>query len=226
MKRNGLMIAFLLSLLAALYGWQSRQQGAVETSALVIPVYSVVIDPGHGGFDPGKVAGDIYEKDVNLTIALYLKTFLEQQDVQVVLTRQTDQALGNTKNEDMQRRLKAITDSKSDICVIIHQNSFSDTSVHGMQLFYAKQEESGLEAAGRMLESACKRLELTKLRPIKADDTVYLTKHATMPTVLVECGFLSNQEDLSNLTKEGYQKRLAWSLSVGIMQWLHALSGN
>lgn len=218
-KRIGLVV-FLCGLLCSLWIWGRDHEPDVEANAGAWHKLRVVIDPGHGGFDPGKVgAGETYEKDLNLQIALHLKAFLECQDVEVVLTRQTDEALGNTKKEDMYERLKRIQDSKSDICVIIHQNSYSQKSVHGLQLFYPKNQEEGLLAAKQIQESVEKRLQPDKLRPIKSDATYYLLKGTTIPTILIECGFLSNENDLGQLTDETYQKRLAWSVCRGILQW-------
>lgn len=200
-----------------------RQKELQEANAGVISGLHVLIDPGHGGFDPGKVGdGKVYEKDVNLQIALYLKQFLESQDVSTEMTRDTDTALGTTKKEDMKNRLEKMNGENYDICVMIHQNSFRDPSVYGMQFFYTKGCQEGLEAAKQILSCAANKLEMQKIRPIKGEDSYYLLKHATVPTVLVECGFLTNPEELSKLCDEYYQKRLAWSLCMGILQWQSA----
>ena len=187
----------------------------------------VVLDPGHGGEDPGKVGkGDIYEKDINLAIAGYVKQYLELNDYRVIMTRDQDESLGNgskgfDKNADMRARLGTIEDAGAVIAVSIHQNSFTDSSVQGAQVFYHGESNDGQQLAACIQESLWERLDSEKKREIKADSSYYLLKKSSIPMVIVECGFLSNGRELELLQQEIYQKKLAWAIYMGIEKYLN-----
>ncbi|MBQ8822561.1 MAG: N-acetylmuramoyl-L-alanine amidase [Lachnospiraceae bacterium] len=217
----GLMTLFMLHMA----GEAARY--AAGNGLLINEAKVIVLDAGHGGEDPGKVGnGDIYEKDINLAIAGYLKTYLEQNDYQVVMTRTEDESLGTTakgfdKNGDMRARLGAIEASEALIAVSIHQNSFTDPSVQGAQVFYHESSTSGKALAGAIQESLWKRLASEKKREIKADSSYYLLKNSSIPMVIVECGFLSNAGELALLQQEDYQRQVAWAIYMGIEKFLN-----
>ena len=128
----------------------SSQEKAANSS---ITKYKVVIDAGHGGFDPGKVGiNNDLEKDVNLSIALKLKGLLEQNDFEVVMTRESDTALysesdSNKKTSDMRNRMKIVLDADPDITISIHQNSYPEEKIKGAQVFYHVSSTEGKELA-------------------------------------------------------------------------------
>ncbi len=192
----------------------------------------VVLDAGHGGEDPGKVGnGNIYEKDINLAITGYVKKYLELNNYQVVMTREEDESLGTTadgfdKNGDMRERLAAIEDAGAVIAVSIHQNSFTDTSVKGAQVFYYESSAPGKKLADAIQKSLWQRLDGEKKREIKSNDSYYLLKNSSVPMVIVECGFLSNDEELTLLQQEDYQKQVAWAIYMGIENFLRMNSEN
>ena len=195
----------------------------------------VVIDPGHGGSDPGKVgkrriAGDteILEKDVNLQIARKLKGFLEQGGIQVYMTREEDVDLSSRGNAsggtgkkagDMSARVAMINDLEPDLTVSIHQNSFPQQEISGGQIFYHTGSEAGKKAA-EVLQKAICELQTENHRQPKANDDYYLLVHTDTPTVIAECGFLTNPEECELLCKEEYQEQLAWKLYMGIVRYL------
>ena len=187
----------------------------------------VVIDPGHGGTDPGKVGIDgQLEKDINLAVAKKLKTYLEASDVKVVLTRDVDTGLYSSKDThkkmaDMKKRCQLIEEAKPDLVISIHQNSYHEEAIRGGQVFYYKTSVRGKKLA----ESLQKRFDYvlgdSNKRQAKANDNYYLLLHVKEPIVIAECGFLSNREEAKKLETEEYQDRLAWTLHMGIMEYLN-----
>ncbi len=179
----------------------------------------VVVDAGHGGHDPGKIGvNDAAEKDINLAIAHLVKGGLEQEGIQVVMTREDDTA-EETKLGDMRKRVSLINEVLPDITVSIHQNSYPDGSVCGPQVFYFEESEVGMGAATVMQEEL-KKLEAENAREIKANDNFYMLKKTLVPTIIVECGFLSNALDAEKLVTEEYQKQMADTICQGIIKWL------
>lgn len=222
----GLLTAFMLYI-AKEAAWYAAGTGLLIDDGKV-----VVLDAGHGGEDPGKVGnGNIYEKDINLAITGYVKSYLEQNDYRVIMTRETDESLGTTakgfdKNGDMRARLQAIEAAGAVIAVSIHQNSFTDGSVEGAQVFYHEDSKAGQQLAKSIQESLWERLDSEKKREIKSDASYYLLKNSSIPMVIVECGFLSNSRELELLQQENYQRMVAWAIYMGIEKYLNAGSEN
>ena len=179
----------------------------------------VVIDAGHGGHDPGKVgANDALEKDINLQIAQKVKTYLEKNGIQVIMTREDD-VMEDTKLEDMKKRVALINEIKPAITVSIHQNSYSDASVKGAQVFYYAGSEVSKGAASLMQEEL-RKVDTENTRQIKSNSDFYMLKKTEVPTIIVECGFLSNPGEAEKLTSEEYQEEMAQAICNGIMVWL------
>lgn len=189
----------------------------------------VVIDAGHGGDDPGKVGiNGALEKEINLSIAALVKSFLESQDVEVVMTRDSDGGLyredsSNKKMEDLKNRLALMEASGASFVVSIHQNSYTAESVRGAQVFYYESSEEGKRAAEIMQEQLRKGIDEENHRQPKGNGSYYLLKKSTVPTIIVECGFLSNGEEAEKLTKEEYQEKVAWNIALGILQYLNGV---
>ena len=186
----------------------------------------VILDAGHGGRDPGKVGNlGTLEKDINLKITLYLKTLLEAQDIRVIMTREEDidlaDVLTDFKITDMKKRIDIIQQSNADLVVSIHQNSYSDSDIHGAQCFYYSNSEAGKELADILQKQIIISTKQTKIREIKSNNDYYLLKHSLPPTVIVECGFLSNPEEEQLLLDKNYQKKMAWAIHLGILKYLN-----
>lgn len=218
------MSVFLLTAMCFL-----AKEAAVYTNGLPQQVEErvVVIDVGHGGKDPGKVGvnGEL-EKDINLAIALKLEKFLKQSDVSVIMTRHEDIGLydedaGNKKVQDMRRRVEFIEESGADLVVSIHQNSYRDSSVRGPQCFYYGSSSEGERAALIIQEQLNEGMEIERSRSAKANSSYYMLKRSSVPTVIAECGFLSNGEEAVLLTNEKYQEKLAWNLYLGILAYFN-----
>lgn len=188
----------------------------------------VVLDAGHGGNDPGKVGVDgSLEKDINLSVTLKLKEYLEQSDVEVILTREDDKGLykdsdSRKKAADMKNRCETIAEADPVIVVSIHQNSYHQEEVSGGQVFYYKGSDKGK----RLAETLQKRFDYVlgekNTRQAKANDNYYLLLHVKCPIVIVECGFLSNWKEAKLLNSEEYQDKLAWTIHMGIMEYLNS----
>lgn len=187
----------------------------------------VVIDAGHGGNDPGKVGvNGALEKDVNLEIALLVKRYLEASDIEVVMTRETDQGLydadaSNKKVQDMKRRIALIDEAAPMVTVSIHQNSYPEEYVHGAQVFYYEGSRDGKRLAETIQMQLVEKADPENKRQVKANDSYYLLKKTGIPIVIVECGFLSNSAEAEKLCTPEYQDRVAWAIHMGILQYLN-----
>ena len=197
-----------------------------ETEADKGEGYKVVIDVGHGGFDPGKIGiNNELEKDINLAIALKLSKFLEARGITVVMTRTEDVDLGDAeasskKKSDMQNRINIINEANADICVSIHQNSYSSEKVKGAQVFYYSASDQGKLLAATIQLSLKERIDGGNKRVEKSNDSYYILLKSQCPAVIVECGFLSNWEEATNLKDEYYQERIASAIGEGIVKYL------
>lgn len=189
--------------------------------------YCVVLDAGHGASDPGKIGcNQVNEKDINLLIVQKLKYFLEEQDVKVILTRESDAPLydtgaANKKMSDMKARVSLIESTEPDLVVSIHQNSYHEPEIYGPQVFYYKASEKGKRAAEILQASFDGLEEIDNKRASKANDNYYLLLHTSVPMVIAECGFLSNPKEADLLIQESYQEKVAWVLHLGILQYLN-----
>ncbi len=193
--------------------------------------YVVVIDAGHGGIDPGKVgANGTLEKEINLAVAKELKELLEQNDITVVMTRGDDGGLyqesdTNKKRADMQARVQILQEAAPILAVSIHQNSFTDRSSQGAQVFYYQGSEQGKLAADMIQEAMRRAIADGNHRMAKANADYYMLKKAPCPLVIVECGFLSNPEEEALLRTESYQRKVAWAIHLGVMEWIDLHGG-
>lgn len=189
---------------------------------------TVIVDAGHGGFDAGASADDgTTEKQLNLQISNALYEVLTLYGYNVVLTREGDYALGaekdskTTKQKDLSARVEYMQKYSNAIFVSIHQNKFSDPNVHGFQTFYSKNNQESRLLAESIQASCVKCAQPENKRPSKVDTRgVYIMEKATIPTVIAECGFLSNSEDLKNLKSESYRWLLAYTIADGIINYL------
>lgn len=191
----------------------------------------VILDAGHGGSDPGKIGlNDLLEKDINLAITGKVKNCLEKESVTTALTREEDKGLGTTgdgskKTEDMQARVKMINETKPLLAVSIHQNSYEDSEIHGAQVFYYSHSKEG-EAVAKILQESLREIDPENHRQAKANETYYLLRRTQVPTVIVECGFLTNPEEAEKLSGEEYQVQVAEMVAKGIIKCLEYLNGD
>lgn len=188
----------------------------------------VLIDPGHGGFDGGTTAEDgTVEKHLNLVMGLILRDMLYVCGVPVAMTRETDVGLEedssasirNKKVSDMRRRLAMYNDAVA--VISIHQNHFSAPKYSGTQLFYSANAPESAVLAEQIRQRVAEWIQPQNTRELKkGTDSVYLLYHTTTPTVLVECGFLSNPEEREKLKTPAYQQQLAFAVMAGYWNYL------
>ena len=193
----------------------------VKGSELKLIGKVIYIDPGHGGMDPGCVYKDIYEKDINLKIALKLRDELEKNGAIVYLTRDSDVDLSinthNHKKSDLNNRIKAINNSKADLFISIHLNSIESSSWYGVQLFYSESNKNN-EVLVKEIQKNIK--DLNGNRKYKKNNELYLIKSVDIPGVLVEVGFLSNDNERYLLQTDEYQNKVVECLYNGIVDYL------
>lgn len=179
----------------------------------------VILDAGHGGIDVGKtgVNGE-KEKDINLEISKKIKRFLFDSNVTVKMTREGDERLADSQREDLKARTD-IMNGGALLAVSIHQNSYRDPAVSGAQVFYYTDSEEGRTAAG-MIQAELNALAPDNEKEIRANDSYYILKNTRIPTVIVECGFLSSYTEAEKLADDEYQNRIAEAVSEGILQYI------
>lgn len=194
--------------------------------------YTIVIDAGHGGVDPGKVGvNQANEKDINLEIAKYVKKILEKKDINVVMVREEDKGLyeensSRKKMEDMENRCRLIEETQPLCTVSVHQNSFHQEGVKGAQVFFYEKSTEGKRLAECLQEELRKQLDTGNKRLPKANNNYYLLCHTSTPIVIVECGFLSNWEEAELLVTKKYQKKVAEAICSGIEQYIGVYEKN
>lgn len=206
---------------------------SATTTAFMTPVQEdnqkvIVVDPGHGGMDGGaKSKKGTIEKDINLAISLKLKDKLNSMGYSVIMTREEDKGLytkGRTLNEkkleDLNNRCKIKRESNCDAFISIHQNFFTESCYYGAQVWYSKNENS--EKLAHIIQENFKRdLDRGNNRIEKPAGNSYkiLRCYFSIPSVIVECGFLSNPQEEQKLIDEEYQGKVVDSLAKSIEEF-------
>ena len=181
--------------------------------------FTVVVDPGHGGVDGGAVSSDgVTEAGLNLTVSKLLKGELEALGMGVILTREDDNALADGKKADMAARRSIMNQGGVDAVVSIHMNKFTDCSVHGPMAFYMEGSEEGQKLAKTVIDSVTAAIGAPTRLANPAD--YYVIRESKPVAVLVECGFLSNSEDVKLLQDPAHQKILAKAIAEGVYSYL------
>lgn len=180
------------------------------------PVCHVVLDPGHGGYDQGAsgTRTGIGEAEINLAVARFTQDLLIAENYSVTLTRNDENAIADTKKEDMAKRRSIMHETGADIAVSIHMNKFNDSAVHGPMVFYTEGDTASQSLADCIIQSLCDTLEIPK-RHVNTGD-YYVIRDSAIPAVIVECGFLSNPSEEEKLCNVEYQMLLAQAISDGI----------
>ena len=187
-----------------------------------VPGYTIVVDPGHGGKDGGAIGArtGIPEAGLNLTVSQLVQAGLEAAGYQVILTRGDADALGPDKQADMAARKAIMNQPGVDLVVSIHMNKFSDPSVSGPMAFYMQGSQPGEALATQVIQALCTALD-RPLRKANPGD-YFVIRESTPPSVLVECGFLSNAQDESLLQDPAHQQKLADGIVAGVRAYLES----
>ena len=193
----------------------------VMTSSVSMPLSKkiILIDAGHGGYDPGKVSGSTQEKTINLAIAQKLQAYLEQADATAFMTRVDDSDLARTKKSDMRSRKLTADTSSADIFVSIHQNSYPSSSVKGAQVFYFNHSDNSKRLAQCIQNELKSFIDNNNKREVTENSSYYVLKNTSMPAVIVECGFLTNPSEKGMLQDPDYQDKIAWAIYMGIVDY-------
>lgn len=228
-QTDALYLAMGLMLVGTVFLTVKGTVSFVDSSNVQKAERCIVIDAGHGGDDPGKIGiNGALEKDLNLEIARKVESLLRLEGIETVLTRTGSEGLydagaENKKVQDMKRRIEKIEEASPMLTVSIHQNSYPEEYVKGAQVFYYKDSKESENAAKLMQESLKQRLDPQNHREAKANASYFLLKKTSSPIIIVECGFLSNQEEAKKLSDPTYQEQVAWAVFMGIMQTVNQM---
>lgn len=227
-KKSNITLIILIFLLSiAIYSLNLGGEAEASPASSITSLGTVIVDAGHGGEDPGKISSfsGANEKDLNLSIGKLLKEQLESAGYRVIMTREEDKLVykeGTTeikskRKQDLDRRKEIMDNAGADIVVSIHMNDFSQSQYSGAQVFYPPDSEKSKKLAlcvqkalGTDLDPSNKREALVKNIPI------IILRDVKTPTIIVECGFLSNPEEEKKLCSEDYQLKIAKTIKTGI----------
>ena len=193
----------------------------VNASNLTFPLLGKIIylDAGHGGVDNGATVNNVHEKDLNLQIVYKLKETLTSAGATVLLTRKDDNDISNPnalyrKKSDFDNRIKLINNSNADLYISIHQNIYQNKKYSGPQVFYVKDNQKLAE----IIQNTLNKYLNTK-RKVKTINNTYMYKLLKKKGILIECGFISNDNERYKLKTEEYQLKLSKIITEGIITY-------
>ena len=217
MKTKIKILILIILLLSALF-INTKVNALMPLSGKII-----VIDPGHGGKDPGTISNTTYESDINLAISKALEIELSKTGATIILTRDDDYDLSTPnarwrKKSDFDNRINLINNSNANLYLSIHLNYLTNSAYYGPQVFYDKEENKNLALTIQEILNT----NLNTDREIKKiPNETYMYDKLTIPGVLIECGFLSNPEEKNKLTTEEYQQKLASLIKDAIIEYFN-----
>lgn len=193
----------------------------VSASNLTFPLLgkTIYLDAGHGGVDNGATVNNVKEKDLNLQIVYKLKETLTSAGATVLLTRKDDNDISNPnalyrKKSDFDNRIKLINNSNADLYISIHQNIYQNKKYSGPQVFYVKDNQKLAE----IIQNTLNKYLNTK-RKVKTINNTYMYKLLKKKGILIECGFISNDNERYKLKTEEYQLKLSKIITKGIITY-------
>ena len=219
-----LLISFCIVMFSAFSNITAHTSADIDDDRI-----TVIIDAGHGGEDGGAEVDGVLEKDINLSIADKLADTLRLCGVRVTEIRDEDisvyddsaQSLREKKVSDLKHRVEIVNGSENNILVSIHQNKFDNSAYSGTQVFYSSNNDKSRVLAESIRNSVISLLQNDNTRELKpANSDIYLLDNATVPAVIVECGFLSNDEERAKLLDSGYQSEMAYSIAMGVLEYI------
>jgi len=210
---------------------QNNTQEAMNTVATEINKLTIIVDAGHGDPDGGAVANDgTQEAVLNLAVAKKLEEILLEVGCSVIMTRCDEMGIYNPdskatiaqkKNEDMRKRREIQSSSGGDIFISIHMNKFEQAECYGAQVVYPENAEKSKQLASCIQNALKTGIDNGNHRePMASGSGIYLLKNVPIPSVIVECGFLSNSDELALLKTDEYQSKIAWAIYMGIVDYL------
>ena len=197
-----------------------------------VSLLKVVVDAGHGGIDGGVVGkkSGIKESDINLSIAFLLKEKLTEAGFEVVMTRKTEAGLYDTtakgfKKRDMQKRKTIVENASPTLVISVHQNYYSSSAQRGGQVFYLPKHTEGKRLAESVQARMNALYEAQSVKARKATAADYFMLRFPMPSIIVECGFLSSEKDEALLLQDDFQQKLAAVMTAGVLDYLTLIEG-
>lgn len=222
----GLIVLLCVSSFSYWFYTIGKEDEYIATLSWVIADKRILVDPGHGGIFPGKVGhNDIVEKEINLEIAKRLAELLSEAGAIVFMTRDSDVDLVNDENgsllekqrADLKNRVAIAKEQGVDTYISIHCNSIPSPKWSGAQTFFDPENQESEIIAKTVQQELIKQLKNTKRQAIKREDT-YLFRNLEVPTIIIECGFLSNPKEANLLTQEEYQHCVAFAIYSGLVK--------
>ncbi|MDX8047318.1 N-acetylmuramoyl-L-alanine amidase CwlD [Gracilibacillus sp. S3-1-1] len=223
-----LWLAGLFALIILIQYPMQRSLDSWQTWSLPLAGQTIVLDPGHGGYDGGAEASDdTQEKDIALDVSNMLRDYLQQAGAMVYLTREGDydlaadetKGLSKRKSEDIRNRVEFIKEKQADLFLSIHLNALPSKQWRGAQSFYHPGLEQN-QLLAEAVQSEIKRNLANTNREALAMSQVYILKYAETPGALVEIGFLSHEEEKELLKSSEYQQQMAASIYEGVLQYV------
>ncbi len=225
------LICVIVAIFALFFAVDFYLKNYLTQSVFAVPLFdkTVLIDPGHGGIDAGASANEAVEKEINLAVAKFLQEYIETGGGTAYLTRTDDSNTADPnrgknisqKMSDLKARKADIDEVKADIFVSIHMNKFEQSKYRGAQVFYDKDSDENKTLADEIQQALKDVLKDENTRTAKATgDSIFVLRDNKVPSALVECGFLSNQEEAKLLKSPDYQRKVAWGIYVGIVRYL------
>ncbi|AYC30576.1 N-acetylmuramoyl-L-alanine amidase [Paenisporosarcina cavernae] len=223
---------FVLCALFTIYETQASDRSFFLPDALGDQV--IVLDPGHGGMDGGASHGEVIEKDINLALGKALQKELEDRGAKVVMTRTTEgDALSEKGNAeetrvrarklaDLRLRSEMVKEQKATLFVSVHVNAVPQSKWRGAQVFYHKEGDARSGDVAKSIQAAIRAEMENTDREALAIKQVYLLKKAEVPAVLVETGFISNDEERALLVQREYQEKMAEAIARGIENYVES----
>ena len=220
-----LSIVLLVAMVCLLFlTWSApKHQTIAPEQEIPVPLplsgHIIFLDAGHGGADGGARAQNskAWEKEINLQVALQVKSKLEESGARVIMSRERDMEYNANKRKDLTARLDLARAGNAELVISIHMNEYRSPKESGPQVFYRKNQEKGRLLAGVLQEHLIRVLEPEKKRAAMAGD--YFILSSNIPSVLVECGFLSNAREEALLRTPEYQQKIALALRDGIIAY-------
>ena len=227
-------ILFLGIFCIGVLGYYVQEKKKLITVNSSVSSYCIVIDAGHGKPDGGATSKNgVEEETLNLLIAQKLKEKLENLGYEIVMTRKTheniatidaNQSLRNIKQSDLQNRVNIANQSMADFMISIHMNEFANSKYWGWQTFYSKNSQEGKILASLIQKGISQRIERPNHRTSLPIEGIKIVDKTNLPVVIVECGFLSNEEEVKLLQTDEYQNQLVEGIVSGIEDYYEGLN--
>jgi N-acetylmuramoyl-L-alanine amidase len=235
LKRLNFIFALAITLIMLISIFQNIKKTAetIDAADNKPDRIKILIDPGHGGVDQG-ASGDmkVAEALINLAISKKLMSFLEGTGFEVEMTRYDDEGLytnlsgtiRDKKNEDLKNRVELINQSGADLVISVHLNSFPQKQYYGAHVFYQKNNEPITKPAAETIQESMKNiLDKSNSRVPQVKKGIKIMDDTKVPVILIECGFLSNNDEERKLISADYQEKTAWAIFTGLLMYFNNL---